>query len=179
MTLEAASRRLCILLLTLAPSASLQAYAAPVLQIAQARPNEGIPGGVEHLPGGLAASPISPPTMNPPPAVLAPAPSLEPTPPMAAPPAAVIVPGCPGRADCPPQPETEGPFSEAAKEIIKEFVKCEAEGKSLDQCLLDDPPPPTLSSLDDDERTQLTGCLGSQDLSATRDFWEQCVARLR
>jgi hypothetical protein len=97
----------------------------------------------------------------------------------AAPPAAVMVPGCPGRADCPPEPEGEGPLSEAAKEIIKEFVKCEVEGKSLDQCLLDDPPPPTLSSLKEDERTQLIGCLGSNNLSATRDFWDGCVARVR
>jgi hypothetical protein len=70
-------------------------------------------------------------------------------------------------------------LSEAAKEIIEEFVKCEAESKSFDQCLLGDPPPPTLSSLNEDERTRLTGCRGSQDLSATRDFWEQCIARLR
>ena len=29
--------------------------------------------------------------------------------------------------DCPPEPEGEGPFSEAVKEMLKEFVKCEAE----------------------------------------------------
>ena len=125
---------------------------------------------------------LSPGQTNPSLAAPVPTPSVEPTPPImaapAAPSAAVMVPGCPGRADCPPEPEGEGPLSEAAKEIIKEFVKCEVEGKSFDQCLLDDPPPPTLSRLNEDERAQLTGCLGSNDLGATRDFWDGCLARV-
>ena len=91
----------------------------------------------------------------------------------------VMVPGCPGRADCPPEPEGEGPLSEAAKEILKEFAKCAAEGKPFDQCLLDDPPPPTLTGLGDDERVQLTICLGSNDLNASESLWNGCVARVR
>jgi hypothetical protein len=90
----------------------------------------------------------------------------------AEPPAAAIVPACPDRPDCPkPEGEGEGPLSEAAKEILKEFAKCAAEGKPFDQCLEDDPPPPTLSSLSDDERGQLTSCLGSNDLDATQNLW--------
>ena len=160
--------RTALLMLAFAAASSAQAQFKPV-ELPPPPMVPALPPTVQTLP---------PTSMNPPPAVLAPAPSPEPTPPMVAPPAAVMVPGCPGQADCPQQPETEGPLSEAAKEIIKEFVKCEVEGKLFDQCLLDDPPP-TLSSLNDDERAQLTDCLGSQDLSATRDFWEQCVARLR
>jgi hypothetical protein len=90
-----------------------------------------------------------------------------------------MVPGCPGRADCPPEPEGEGPLSEAAKEIVKEFAKCAAEGKPFDQCLLDDPPPPALTGLSDDERVQLTSCLGSNDLNATETLWSGCVTRVR
>ena len=91
------------------------------------------------------------------PNLVAPTPALEPAAPVAAAPAeapaaAVMVPGCPGRADCPPEPEGEG--------ALKEFAKCAAEGKPFDQCLLDDPPPPTLAGLSDDERVQLTSCLG-------------------
>ena len=89
-----------------------------------------------------------------------------------------MVPGCPGRAEC-PEPDGEGALSEAAKELLKEFVKCEAEGKSFDQCLLDDPPPPTLTGLSDAKRVQLTSCLGSTDLSATEGFWNGCVSRVR
>lgn len=82
---------------------------------------------------------------------------------------AVMAPGCPDGPDCPPEPEGEGPFTEAVKEMLKEFAKCEAEGKSLDQCLSDDPPPPHLSQLTEEDRAQLTQCLGSTDLSATKE----------
>jgi len=162
--------RTLLLIIVFAAASSAQAQFKPV-EIPPTPTVPTLPPPVQTLPPSLTI----PPTLAPAPAL-----TLEsPVPGLAAPPAAVIVPGCPGRADCPPQPEAEGPLSEAAKEIIKEFVKCEAEAKSFDQCLLDDPPPSTLSSLNDDERTQLTGCLDSQDLSATRDFWEQCVVRLR
>ena len=42
-----------------------------------------------------------------------------------------MVPGCPEAPDCPPEPEGEGPFSEAVKEVIHEFAKCEAGGSRL------------------------------------------------
>lgn len=87
----------------------------------------------------------------------------------------MMVPGCPEGPDCPPEPEGEGPFSEAVKEMIKEFAKCEAEGKSLDRCLSDDPAPPHLSQLTEEDRMQLTQCLGSSDLSATRERWSGCL----
>jgi hypothetical protein len=60
--------------------------------------------------------------------------------------------------------------------MLKEFAKCEAEGKSLDQCLSDDPAPPRLSQLTQDDRLRLTLCLGSSDLSATKGLWEGCLA---
>lgn len=112
----------------------------------------------------------------------APLPTFEPAAPaIAAPaaPAAIAAPGCTVGVDCPPEPEGEGPLSEAAKEILKEFAKCAAEGKPFDQCLLDDPPPPTLTGLGDDERVQLTICLGSNDLNASESLWNGCVARVR
>ncbi len=84
-----------------------------------------------------------------------------------------MVPGCPGAPDCPPQPEGEGPFSEAVKEMLKEFAKCEAEGKSLETCLSDQPP--HLSQLTQEDRAQLAQCLGSSDLSATKVRWSGCL----
>jgi hypothetical protein len=82
---------------------------------------------------------------------------------------------CPGAPGCPPDLEGEGPFSEAVKEMLKEFAKCEAEGKSLETCLSDDPPAPQLSQLTQDDRAQLTQCLGSSDLSATKVRWSGCI----
>jgi hypothetical protein len=87
----------------------------------------------------------------------------------------VMVPGCPDGPDCPPEPEGEGPFSEAVKEMLKEFAKCEAEGKSLETCLSDDPPPQNLSQLTQEDRAQLVQCLGSSDLSATKVRWSGCL----
>jgi hypothetical protein len=164
----------CVVLLVLgfAP-ASAQAQFRPV----EMPPTPTIPA----LPPSIPT--LQPPLTSPPSTAPTRAPSLELTAPAiavpTAPPAAVIVPGCPGRSDCPTEREEEGPLSEAANELIKEFVKCEVEGKSLEQCLLDDPQPPMLSGLTDAERTQLTGCLGSNDLSAAREFWNLCVARVR
>lgn len=89
--------------------------------------------------------------------------------------ATVMAPRCPGAPDCPPEPEGEGPFSEAVKEMLKEFAKCEAEGKSLETCLSDDPPAPHLSQLTQDDRAQLAQCLGSSDLSATKVRWSGCL----
>jgi hypothetical protein len=89
----------------------------------------------------------------------------------------VMVPGCPEGPDCQPEPEGEGPFSEAVKEMLKEFAKCEADGKSLETCLSDDPPPPHLSQLTQEDRAQLVQCLGSSDLSATKELWPGCLVR--
>jgi hypothetical protein len=63
--------------------------------------------------------------------------------------------------------------------MLKEFAKCEAEGKSLETCLSDDPPPPQLSQLQDADRTRLTECLGSGDLASTKDRWSGCLADIR
>ena len=79
--------------------------------------------------------------------------------------------GCPDGPDCPPEPEG---FSDADKEMLKEFAKCEAEGKSLDTCLSDDPPP-ALSQLTEEDRAQLVQCLGSSDLSTTKERWSGCL----
>ena len=87
----------------------------------------------------------------------------------------VTVPGCPDGPDCAPEPEGEGPFSEAVKEMVREFAKCEAERKSLETCLSDNPPPPNLSRLTQEDRAQLVQCLGSTDLSATEVRWRGCL----
>ena len=84
----------------------------------------------------------------------------------------VMIPGCPGGPDCPPEPEG---FSDADKEMLKEFAKCEAEEKSLETCLSDDPPPPNLSQFTQEDRAQLVQCLGSSDLSATKERWSGCL----
>ena len=128
----------------------------------------------KHEPGVTLPNPGAAPT--PAPAIATPAPAVAAP---AAPAPAALVPGCPGRADCPPEPGAEGALSEAAKEIIKELVKCEVEGKSIDECLSDDPPPPRLAELNEAERSQLKSCLGSNDLAATQDLWSTCVPGLR
>ena len=84
-------------------------------------------------------------------------------------PTAMIL-GCPDGPDCPPEPEGLG---DADKEVLKEFAKCAAEGKSLDTCLSDDPPP-ALGQLTEEDRAQLVQCLGSSDLSATEVRWSGC-----
>jgi hypothetical protein len=79
--------------------------------------------------------------------------------------------GCPDGPVCPPEPEGLG---DANKEMLKEFARCDAEGKSLDTCLSDDPPP-ALRQLTEEDRTQLVQCLGSSDLSATKERWSGCI----
>ena len=79
--------------------------------------------------------------------------------------------GCPDGPDCAPEPEGLG---DADKEVLKEFAKCAAEGKSLDTCLSDDPPP-ALSQLTEEDRAQLAQCLGTSDLSATKERWSGCL----
>ena len=59
--------------------------------------------------------------------------------------------------------------------MLKEFAKCEAEGKSLNSCFTDDPPPPHLSQLTQEDRAQLVQCLGSSDLSVTKVLWSGCL----
>ena len=153
-------------------------------------------GMAEPMPAMPAApmampAPITAPYLGPSAAPITSAPSLKPGVdiPAAAPAAAVpdataavpatapttMVPGCPDGPDCPPEPKGEGPFNEAVKEMLKEFAKCEAEGKSLETCLFDDPPPPNLSQLTEDDRMQLMKCLGSSDLSATKVRWSGCL----
>ena len=85
-------------------------------------------------------------------------------------PTAMIL-GCPDGPDCPPEPEGLG---DADKEVLKEFAKCAAERKALDTCLSDDPPP-ALSQLTEEDRAQLVQCLGSSDLSSTKERWSGCL----
>jgi len=85
-------------------------------------------------------------------------------------PTAMIL-GCPDGPDCPPEPEGLG---DADKEMLKEFAKCAAKGKSLDTCLSDDPPP-AISQLTEEDRAQLVQCLGSSDLSSTKERWSGCL----
>ena len=80
--------------------------------------------------------------------------------------------GCPDGPDCPPEPEG---FSDADKEMLKEFAKCKAEGKSLNACLSGDPPPPQLGQLTQEDRAQLVQCLGTNDLSTTKERWSGCL----
>ena len=83
-----------------------------------------------------------------------------------------VAPGCPDGPDCPPVPEG---FGDVGKEMLKEFAKCEAEGKSLNTCLSGDPPPPQLGQLTQEDRAQLAQCLGTSDLSATKERWSGCL----
>jgi hypothetical protein len=85
-------------------------------------------------------------------------------------PAAMIL-GCPDGPACPPEPEGLG---DADKEVLKEFAKCAAEEKSLDTCLSSDPPP-ALSQLTEEDRARLVQCLGSSDLSSTKERWSGCL----
>ena len=93
--------------------------------------------------------------------------------PTTVPPVTTVPPGCPGGPECPT--EGEGALSEAAREILEELAKCEVEGKSVEQCLSDDPPPPLLSQLSGDNLSRLTSCIG-HDLSSSRDRWAACAA---
>ena len=81
------------------------------------------------------------------------------------------VPGCPDGPDCPPVPDGLG---DAYKEMLKELAKCQVQGKSLDICLSDDSAS-GLRQLTEEDRTQLVQCLGSSDLSATKERWSGCI----
>ena len=106
------------------------------------------------------------------PNVSVPAVTVLPTPPAVT----TISPGCPEGPEC--LPEGEGALSEAAKEILEELAKCQVQGKSVEQCLSDDPPPPQLSQLSGDALSRLTSCIG-YDLSGSRDRWAGCAAVVR
>ena len=147
-------------------------------------------GMAEPMPAVTAApmampTPVTAPNLGAAPSPTTSAPSVAPGVPVAAPAAApettgaipataptAMVPGCPDGPDCPPEPEG---LSDADKEMLKEFAKCEAEGKSLDTCLSDDPSPAHLSQLTEEDRAQLVQCLGSSDLSATKERWSGCL----
>ena len=147
-------------------------------------------GVAEPMPTVTAApmampAPIMAPNLGAAPSPITSAPSVAPGVPVAAPAAApettgaipataptAMILGCPDGPDCPPEPEG---LSDADKEMLKEFAKCEAEGKSLDTCLSDDPPPPHLGQLTEEDRAQLAQCLGSSDLSTTKEWWSGCL----
>jgi hypothetical protein len=121
---------------------------------------------------GAAPSPItSAPSVAPGFPVVAPAAVPETTGAIRATAPTAMILGCPDGPDCPPEPEGLG---DADKEMLKEFAKCAAEGKSLDTCLSDDPPP-ALSQLTEEDRAQLVQCLGSSDLSSTKERWSGCL----
>ena len=121
---------------------------------------------------GTAPSPItSAPSVAPGVPVVAPADAPETTGAISATAPTAMILGCPDGPDCPPEPEGLG---DADKEVLKEFAKCAAEGKSLDTCLSDDPPP-ALSQLTEEDRAQLVQCLGSSDLSSTKERWSGCL----
>jgi hypothetical protein len=171
--------RAALLSTSFAVAASAQAQFKPVeIPTMPAMPT--LPAPMPTLPAPSLSPTLTLPNPG---AAPTPAPAIATPVPVVAAPAApaptALVPGCPGRADCPPEPGAEGALSEAAKEIIKELVKCEVEGKSIDECLSDDPPPPRLAELNEAERSQLKSCLGSNDLAATQDLWSTCVPGLR
>ena len=149
--------------------------AEPMTGITAAPMAASAPGAALDL--GAATAPITStpsvaPQVNVPAAGPAASPETTATIPATAPTA--MVPGCPDGPNCPPEPEGDGPFTEAVKEMRKEFAKCEAEGKSLEACLSDQPQPPNLSQLTQEDRAQLVQCLGSSDLSATEVRWSGC-----
>ena len=97
-----------------------------------------MPAPVTVLNLGAAPSPItSAPSVATGVPVAAPAAAPETTGAIPATAPTAMIPGCPDGPDCPPEPEG---LSDADQEMLKEFAKCEAEGKSLDTCLSDDPP---------------------------------------
>lgn len=130
----------------------------------------------------ITPTPVTPIPSFPTPSLPAPRPApdlnttaIAPTGP--APPA--VAPGCPGQPGCPPASEGKGPLGELAEELLKEFAKCEAEKKPIETCLSDDPPPFQLRQLSTEGLSRLTQCLGSSNLSATRDRWNGCVAEVQ
>jgi hypothetical protein len=146
-------------------------------------------GVAEPMPAVTAApmampAPVMAPNLGTAPLPITSAPSVAPGAPVVAPAAApeaagaipataptAMILGCPDGPDCPPEPEGLG---DADKEVLKEFAKCAAEGKSLDTCLSNDPPP-ALSQLSGEDRAQLMQCLGSSDLSSTKERWSGCL----
>ena len=146
-------------------------------------------GVAEPMPAVTAApmampAPVTVPNLGAAPSPITSAPSVAPGAPVAAPAAApettgaipataptAMILGCPDGPDCPPEPEGLG---DADQEMLKEFAKCAAEGKSLDTCLSDDPPP-AVSQLTEEDRGQLAQCLGSSDLSTTKEWWSGCL----
>ena len=111
------------------------------------------------IPPGLPTLPFAPqPTNNPLP-LAEPPPKRE----------------CPGAPGC-PSVESEGTLSELAEEVLKELVKCEAEGKSLDSCVNDEPRTLRLYKLPEDQFQPLIQCLGANDLSITKARWSQCLS---
>jgi hypothetical protein len=130
-------------------------------------------------------APVMAPNLGTAPSPITSAPSVAPGVPVVAPAAAPaitgaisattptdVAAGCPDGPDCPPEPEG---FSDADKEMLKEFAKCEAEGKSLNACLSGDPPTPQLGQLTQEDRAQLVQCLGTSDLSTTKERWSGCL----
>jgi hypothetical protein len=148
-----------------------------------------VKGMTKPMPAASAApmampAPVMAPNLGTAPSPITSAPSVAPGVPVAAPAAApeatgaipataptAMILGCPDEPDCPPEPEGLG---DADKEMLKEFAKCAAEGKSLDTCLSDDPPL-ALSQLTEEDRAQLVQCLGSSDLSSTKERWSGCL----
>ena len=145
-------------------------------------------GVAEPMPAVTAApmgmpAPVTTPNLGTAPLPITSAPSVAPGAPLVAPAAApettgaipataptAMILGCPDGPDCPPEPEGLG---DADKEVLKEFAKCAAERKSLDTCLSDDPP--SLSQLTEEDRAHLVQCLGSSDLSSTKERWSGCL----
>ena len=121
-------------------------------------------------PSPITSAPSVAPKVDVPAAAPAAAPETTGATPATAPTA--MIPGCPDGPDCPPEPEG---LSDADQEMLKEFTKCEAEGKSLDRCLSDDPPSPHLGQLTQEDRARLAQCLGSSDLSTTKEWWSGCL----
>jgi hypothetical protein len=83
--------------------------------------------------------------------------------------------GCPGDPNCSTPEKGDDELSEAAKEILEELAKCEAQGKSIDECLSDYPPPPRLNDLSNEQLKRLAVCVGANALTASKDRWKGCV----
>ena len=134
----------------------------------------------------MPATPTPMLTPSPPMPMALPTPMATPTPMPTVPAPAASVPypmptptgqDCTEEHDCPH--EGEGLAKEVLDELLKEFAKCEAENKSFDQCLSDDPSPPALASLSDESRFKLSECLGSNDLAQSRGSLETCLQQMQ
>ena len=122
-------------------------------------------------------APIMAPNVGSAPSPITSAPSVAPGVPVAAPDAApettgaihaptptAMIPGCPDGPDCPPEPEG---LSDADQEMLKEFAKCEAEGKSLDRCLLMI------------RRRHTSASSSRRIVRSSRNVWGQAISRQR